>query len=48
MDAISSGGDAAKDPYMAYLESRGLRKAHVEDFRRRAATYTTPTLRSPL
>ena len=34
-DAILSGAKEPKDPYMAYLESRGLRLTHVEDFRRR-------------
>ncbi|MBI4873313.1 MAG: sulfatase-like hydrolase/transferase, partial [Acidobacteria bacterium] len=34
-DAISSGAKEPKDPYMAYLESRGLRLTHVADFRRR-------------
>jgi arylsulfatase A-like enzyme len=47
MDAITSGADKARDPYMAYLESRGLRLTHVADFRRRggAAHYsdTAPT-----
>jgi arylsulfatase A-like enzyme len=34
-DAVSSGALEPKDPYMTYLESRGLRLAHVADFRRR-------------
>jgi arylsulfatase A-like enzyme len=44
-DAIRSGADAPKDPYMAYLHQRGLAATHVEDFRRRkqpSATFPTP------
>ena len=46
-DAISSGAEAPKDPYMAYLYGRDLAAAHIADFRRRikdgyAGTYPTP------
>lgn len=46
-DAIRSGAEAPKDPYMAYLHRRGLAATHVEDFRKRAklgyqATFPTP------
>ncbi|MGH2354538.1 MAG: sulfatase family protein, partial [Chloroflexota bacterium] len=35
MDAITSGAESPKGPYMAYLHGRGLAQAHVDDFRRR-------------
>lgn len=44
-DAVRSGTETPKDPYMAYLHRRGLAAAHVEDFKRRkgyAATFPTP------
>jgi arylsulfatase A-like enzyme len=46
-DAIASGAESPKDPYMAMLHARSLAKAHVDDFRRRskegyAATWNTP------
>jgi arylsulfatase len=46
-DAVSSGRDKPKDPYMAFLERRGLRQAHIEDYRRRSqygksAVFPTP------
>jgi len=47
MDAIASGAVEPRDPYMAYLHSRGLAQMHVEDFRRRSHqqhyTNTDPT-----
>jgi arylsulfatase A-like enzyme len=46
-DAINSGRKAPRDPYMAYLENRGLRLAHIEDFEIRGKkgnyAYTAPT-----
>jgi len=47
LDAISSGAKEPQDPYMACLEQKGLRRIHVEDFRKRgkighAATFPTP------
>jgi len=46
-DAVLSGRDVPKDPYMRFLEKRGLRQKHLEDFGRRskegvAATFPTP------
>jgi len=45
-DGVSSGRETPRGPYMAYLESRHLRAAHVEDFDRRrgdhAAAFPTP------
>lgn len=46
-DAIRSGAERPRDPYMAYLHQHGLAAAHVADFQRRAregykATYPTP------
>lgn len=44
-DAINSGSKKPRDPYMAYLEKRGLREIHVTDFRRRrdrTAVFPTP------
>jgi len=44
-DAIRSGARTPKGPYMAYLQSRGLREIHVADFEKRrdkAATFATP------
>ncbi|MGQ9455332.1 MAG: sulfatase family protein [Armatimonadota bacterium] len=46
-DAIASGRDKPRDPYMAFLERRGLRMTHVEDYKKRsqvgkAATFPTP------
>lgn len=44
IDAILSGAETPKDPYMAYLHGRGLAAAHVADLRsRRNYTYTHPT-----
>jgi arylsulfatase A-like enzyme len=45
MDAVRSGAKEPKDPYMAYLQKRGLLETHVEDFRKRrdySATFPTP------
>ncbi|MBC8458163.1 MAG: sulfatase-like hydrolase/transferase [Deltaproteobacteria bacterium] len=44
-DAIRSGADVPKGPYMAYLHERGLAEIHVNDFRNRHGykdTYPTP------
>lgn len=47
-DAISSGAEEPKGPYMAYLHRGGLAAAHVQDFMRRrqiggvVATFPTP------
>jgi arylsulfatase A-like enzyme len=44
-DAVRSGAEIPKDPYMAYLHRRGLAAQHVADFRSRknyAATFPTP------
>ncbi len=49
MDAIISGAKEPKDPYMAYLESRGLRLTHIADFRRRGGhTHYSDTEPTPL
>lgn len=46
-DAVSSGAVEPRDPYMAYLHSRGLATMHLDDFRRRrqgqSYTNTEPT-----
>ena len=44
-DAVRSGADTPKDPYMAMLHGRNLAKTHVDDFKRRknySATHITP------
>ena len=44
-DAVRSGANTPKDPYMAMLHRRGLAAAHVADFKKRRkydATHTTP------
>jgi arylsulfatase A-like enzyme len=44
-DAVKSGAETPKGPYMAFLHARGLAAAHVDDFRRRRAyrdTFPTP------
>jgi len=44
-DAVRSGADTPKDPYMGMLHKRSLAAAHVADFRKRRAydaTHTTP------
>jgi len=44
-DAVRSGAESPKDPYMAMLHQRGLAAAHVADFRARRgyqATHNTP------
>ncbi|MBN2325991.1 MAG: sulfatase-like hydrolase/transferase [Candidatus Omnitrophica bacterium] len=46
-DAINSGKDVPKDPYMFYLEQRKLRETHIQDFMQRRKTgksATFPTL----
>jgi arylsulfatase A-like enzyme len=40
MDAVASGAQEPRDPYMAYLHSRGLAARHVEDFRRRQSRFS--------
>ncbi|MBI2688066.1 MAG: sulfatase-like hydrolase/transferase [Acidobacteria bacterium] len=44
-DAVRSGAESPKDPYMRLLHGRNLAAAHVEDFKKRrsySATHTTP------
>lgn len=44
-DGVKSGRDAPQGPYLAFLEERGLRQAHIDDFMRRCAkdaTFATP------
>jgi len=44
-DAIGSGAESPKDPYMAYLHRHGLAEVHVADYAKRrsyAATFPTP------
>ena len=44
-DAVKSGAEEPKDPYMAYLHERGLARAHVEDYYERGnytGTFPTP------
>ena len=44
-DAVKSGAETPRGPYMAFLHARGLAAAHVDDFRRRRAyrdTFPTP------
>lgn len=44
-DAVRSGAERPKDPYMGMLHGRGLAAAHVADFKLRknyGATHTTP------
>ncbi|MFP4055495.1 MAG: sulfatase [Candidatus Brocadiia bacterium] len=44
-DAIGSGSRNPKDPYMHFLQQKGLLETHVADFRKRrskAATHPTP------
>ena len=44
-DAVRSGAETPKDPYMAMLHQRNLAAIHVEDFKKRRkydATHTTP------
>lgn len=44
-DAIRSGAEKPKDPYMAYLHGRGLAETHVADYQKRrsySATFPTP------
>ena len=48
MDAISSGADRPRDPYMAFLEREGLREMHVADFRKRAGRQYALTDPTPL
>ncbi|MDP8243875.1 MAG: sulfatase-like hydrolase/transferase [Candidatus Hinthialibacter antarcticus] len=46
-DAINSGREVPKDPYMAFLHDHGLAQTHVDDFMKRRkegknATFATP------
>lgn len=44
-DAVKSGAETPKDPYMGMLHRKGLAKTHVDDFKRRknySATHITP------
>jgi len=45
-DGVNSGRERPKGPYLRYLDERGLRKVHIEDFDRRRghkdATFPTP------
>lgn len=44
LDAIASGAEAPRGPYMAYLHNRGLAAAHVRDMRERGGYLgTAPT-----
>lgn len=47
-DAITSGAETPAGPYMAFLERRGLRQAHVEDMRRRQGARPFDTWPTPL
>jgi len=40
-DAVSSGAQTPKGPYMAYLHERGLAEMHVQDFKRRRSYHDT-------
>lgn len=44
MDGANSGREKAQGPYLQFLEERGLRQAHVDDFARRSklASFATP------
>jgi len=42
-DAVKSGAEAPKDPYMALLHRKGLAKVHVDDFKRRKGERLTPS-----
>ena len=44
IDGVNSGRESPKGPYLQYLEERGLRNVHIEDFakRRRDVTFPTP------
>lgn len=43
LDAVHSGRDGPRGPYMAYLYRRGLAQVHIEDFRRHQYRDTHPT-----
>lgn len=47
-DAIASGTEAPKDPYMAYLERHDLREVHIDDYTRRRPSQYSVTLPTPL
>ncbi len=47
-DAVNSGRVAPRGPFMAFLEERGLREAHVRDFDRRRRVGPAATFSSPL
>lgn len=44
MDGVSSGREKAQGPYLQFLEQRGLRQLHVDDFahRDKLASFVTP------
>jgi arylsulfatase A-like enzyme len=48
LDAIRSGRDEPKDPYMAYLEKKGLRKTHIEDIQKRNRVGVSNAFPTPL
>ncbi len=43
MDGANSGRERAQGPYLHFLEQRGLRQAHVDDFARRDKLASFPT-----
>ena len=47
-DAISSGRETPKGPYMTWLQERRLRETHVRDFDRRRQTGKSATFPTPL
>ncbi len=47
-DAVAAGRKEPRDPYMAFLEKRGLRMKHVEDFQKRSQTGHSATFPTPL
>ncbi len=46
-DAIRSGAETPKDPYMAFLHQRGLAELHVKDFARRRSELGNYTVTEP-
>ena len=47
-DAVRAGRKEPKDPYMAFLEKRGLRQTHIDDSRRRSQTGASAAFPTPL
>jgi len=47
-DAVHSGRERPRGPYMAYLEQRGLRLVHIRDFEKRARTGPSAAFPTPL